>query len=123
MSDKKLEQRISIKFCGKIGTSGSETTVLLTMAYAECVMKKLSVLEWHRRLEKGKMCKLIREVGSQNAKDKCKYGEIDLGALRSKIRCETNSRLDYGNLFRGIEANSGQTNLFFVMIMPQLMMR
>jgi hypothetical protein len=48
MIDKSLEQRINIKFCVKIGKSASETLALLTMAYGEYAMKKMSVFEWHR---------------------------------------------------------------------------
>jgi hypothetical protein len=33
MSDKILEQRINIKFCGKIGKSASEMLALLTVTY------------------------------------------------------------------------------------------
>jgi len=53
MSDKNLEQRISIKFCVKIGKSVSETLALLTVAYGEYAMKKSSVLECHRRFKQG----------------------------------------------------------------------
>jgi hypothetical protein len=44
LSDKNLEQRISIKFCVKIHKSASETLALLTVAYGEQAMKKSSVL-------------------------------------------------------------------------------
>ena len=54
MSDKNLEQRINIKFCVKIGKSASETLALLTVAYGEYAMKKLSVFEWHRWFKEGK---------------------------------------------------------------------
>jgi hypothetical protein len=47
MSDKKLEQWINIKLCVKIGKSASEMSALLTVAYGEYTMKKLSVFEWH----------------------------------------------------------------------------
>jgi hypothetical protein len=53
MSDKNLEQWINIKFCVKIGKSVSETLALLTLAYGEYMMKKLSVFEWHRQVEEG----------------------------------------------------------------------
>jgi hypothetical protein len=48
MSNKNLEQQLSIKFCVKICKSASETLALLTLAFDEYTMKKLSVLEWHR---------------------------------------------------------------------------
>jgi hypothetical protein len=54
MSDKNLEQRISIKFCVKIGKSASERLTLLTVAYGEYATKKLSVFEWHRRWKEGR---------------------------------------------------------------------
>jgi hypothetical protein len=43
MSDKNLEQQISIKLCVKIGKSASETLALLTVTYGEYAMKKSSV--------------------------------------------------------------------------------
>jgi hypothetical protein len=51
MSDKNLEQRINIKFCVKIGKSDSETLSVLTVAYGEYAMKKMSAFEWHRRFK------------------------------------------------------------------------
>jgi hypothetical protein len=53
MSDKNQEQRITIKFCVKIGKSASATVALLTVACVEYAMKKLSVFEWHRRFKEG----------------------------------------------------------------------
>jgi hypothetical protein len=53
MSDKNLEQRISIKFCSKIGKSASERLALLTVAYGEYTVNKLNVLEWHRQFYEG----------------------------------------------------------------------
>jgi len=54
MSDKNLEQRINIKFCVKIGKSGSETLALLILVYGEYAMKKSSVFEWRRRFKEGR---------------------------------------------------------------------
>jgi hypothetical protein len=45
MSDKNLEQRINIEFCGKVGKSASETLALPTLANDEYAMKKRSVFE------------------------------------------------------------------------------
>jgi hypothetical protein len=42
MSDENLEQRISIKFCVKLGNSGRKRLALLTLAYDEYSMKKSS---------------------------------------------------------------------------------
>jgi hypothetical protein len=59
MSDKNLEKQINVKFCVKIGKSGSETLALLTLAYGEDAMKKSSVLYGIGGSRKGeKMCKM-----------------------------------------------------------------
>jgi hypothetical protein len=78
----------------KISKSANETLALLTVAYGEYAMKKSNVLNGIGGSRKGeKMCKVTQEVGATNAKDGCKCGQsTNLGALRSKIRCETNSR-------------------------------
>jgi hypothetical protein len=43
MSGKNQEQRINVKFCLKIGKSGSETWALVTLASDEYAMKGWSV--------------------------------------------------------------------------------
>jgi hypothetical protein len=69
MSDKNMEQRLNFEFCVKTGKSTSETLALQTLAYDEYVMKKPSVLKWHRRWRKDeKMYKMTEEVGNQKCK-------------------------------------------------------
>jgi hypothetical protein len=45
MSDKNLEQQITIKFYMKTGKSASETLALLTLVWGENAMKNSSVFE------------------------------------------------------------------------------
>jgi hypothetical protein len=54
MSYKNLEQWIIIKFGVKSGKCASETLALLTVAYGEYAMMKVSVYEWHRRFKEGR---------------------------------------------------------------------
>jgi hypothetical protein len=54
MHDKRLEQRINIKFCAKLGKSASETLQLLKEAYGAAAMKKTMVFEWHKRFKGGR---------------------------------------------------------------------
>jgi len=54
MHDKRLEQRINIKFCAKLGKSASETLQLLKEAYGAAAMKKTMVFEWHKRFKEGR---------------------------------------------------------------------
>jgi transposase len=55
MSDKRLEQRINIKLCARLGKSASETLQLLKEAYGADAMKKTSVFVWHKRFKKGRV--------------------------------------------------------------------
>ncbi|XP_020918193.1 putative uncharacterized protein FLJ37770 isoform X1 [Sus scrofa] len=54
MSDRYLEQRISIKFCVKLNKSASETHHLLKEAYGEEVMSRARVFDWHKRFKEGR---------------------------------------------------------------------
>ena len=42
------EQRYAIKFCTKLGKSGSETLQLLMTAYGDAVLSSAQVLRWHK---------------------------------------------------------------------------
>jgi hypothetical protein len=93
-SYKNLEQRINIKFCAKTGKSANGKLALLTVAYDEYAMKKFSVFEWHMWFKEG------RDVPDDRRSGQPKTHRTDanvdrvrtFGALRWKIRCETNSR-------------------------------
>ena len=43
-----VEQRYTIKFCTKLGKSGSETSQLLKTAYGDAVLSSAQVLRWHK---------------------------------------------------------------------------
>ena len=78
----------------KIDKGASETLALLTLACGEYAMKKSSVFEWQRRFKEGR----------ENVQDDPRSGQpktqrtdanldiTNLGALRSKIGCESNGR-------------------------------
>ncbi|XP_022449568.1 protein GVQW3 isoform X1 [Delphinapterus leucas] len=54
MSDRYIEQRISIKFCVKLNKSASETHHLLKEAYGDEVMSRARVFDWHKRFKEGR---------------------------------------------------------------------
>ncbi|XP_045149088.1 protein GVQW3 isoform X2 [Echinops telfairi] len=54
MSDRYLEQRISIKFCVKLHKSASETHHLLKEAYGDGAMSRARVFDWHKRFKEGR---------------------------------------------------------------------
>jgi len=43
-----LEQPYAIKFCAKLGKSGSETLQLLRTAYGDAVLSSAQVFRWHK---------------------------------------------------------------------------
>jgi hypothetical protein len=49
-----LEQRYVIKFCVKLGKSGSETLQLLRTAYGDAVWSSAQVLRWHKAFKDGR---------------------------------------------------------------------
>ena len=49
-----LEQRYTIKFCAKLGKSGSETSQLLRTAYGDAVLSSVQVLRWHKAFKDGR---------------------------------------------------------------------
>jgi hypothetical protein len=51
MSDRFLEQRISIKFCVKLGNNASGTCAMLYQAYGGEAVRKSSVSERHKQIK------------------------------------------------------------------------
>jgi len=49
-----LEQRYAIKFCAKLGNSGSETLQLLRTAYGDAVLSSAQVFRWHKAFKDGR---------------------------------------------------------------------
>ena len=49
-----LEQRYAIKFCAKLGKSGSKTLQLLRTAYGDAVLSSAQVLRWHKAFKDGR---------------------------------------------------------------------
>jgi len=49
-----LEQRCMIKFCVKLGKSGSETLELLRAAYGDAILSSAQVFRWHKAFKDGR---------------------------------------------------------------------
>jgi len=49
-----LEQRYAIKFCTKLGKSGSETLQLLRTAYGDAALSSSQVFRWHKAFKDGR---------------------------------------------------------------------
>jgi hypothetical protein len=52
--DGKIEQRVCIKFCLKLGKSATETLEMLREAFGEHSLSRTSVFEWHSRFKAGR---------------------------------------------------------------------
>ena len=48
------EERICIKFCVKLGKSGSETLEMLKTAHGGTALAKTAVYDWHKRFKDGR---------------------------------------------------------------------
>jgi len=51
---RRMEQRYAIKFCLKLGKSGSETLQLLRTAYGDAVLSSSQVLTWYKAFKDGR---------------------------------------------------------------------
>jgi len=51
---RRLEQCYAIKFCAKLGKSGSETLQLLRTAYGDAVLSSAQVFRWHKPFKDGR---------------------------------------------------------------------
>ena len=49
-----LEQHYTIKFCAKLGKSGSKTLQLLRTAYGDVVLSSAQVFRWHKAFKDGR---------------------------------------------------------------------
>jgi len=49
-----LEQRYAIKFCVKLGKSGSKMLQLLRTAYGDAVLSSAQVFRWHKAFKDGR---------------------------------------------------------------------
>ena len=48
------EQRITVKFCVKLGKSAAETFSVLNTAYGDVAMKRTACFKWHERFKGGR---------------------------------------------------------------------
>jgi hypothetical protein len=53
--DDKIEQRVCIKFCVKLGKSPIETLEMLREAFGERSLSRTAVFEWHSRFKAGRV--------------------------------------------------------------------
>jgi hypothetical protein len=51
----KIEQRVCIKFCMKLGKSASETLEMIREAFGEHSLSRTAVFEWHSRFKAGRV--------------------------------------------------------------------
>jgi transposase len=53
--DCKIEQRVCIKFCVKLGKSASETLEMLCVTFGEHSLSRTAVFEWHSHFKIGRV--------------------------------------------------------------------
>ncbi|GFV29789.1 uncharacterized protein TNCV_1926141 [Trichonephila clavipes] len=55
------DQRICIKFCCKVGKTGTETYEMMKTAFVEEAMSRARVFEWLRRFKEGSCDEILRK--------------------------------------------------------------
>jgi hypothetical protein len=53
--DGKIEQRVCIKFCLKLGKSATKTPEMLLEAFGEHSLSRTAVFEWHSYFKAGRV--------------------------------------------------------------------
>jgi hypothetical protein len=53
--DGKIEKRVCIKFCLKLGKSATEALQMLRVAFGEHSLSLTAVFEWHSRFKAGQI--------------------------------------------------------------------
>jgi transposase len=53
--DSKIEQRVCIKFCVKLGKSATKTLEMLCEAFGEHSLSRVVVFQWHSRFKAGQV--------------------------------------------------------------------
>ena len=51
-----LEERYALKLCFKLGKNDTEMYGMLQTAFRPSCMNRASVIEWHKRFKKGRVC-------------------------------------------------------------------
>ena len=72
-----LEQCYTIKFCAKLGKSGSKTLQLLRTAYGDAVLPSAQVLRWHK----------VFKNGRESVEDKRHAGHPSTSRTENNVAC------------------------------------
>jgi len=72
-----LEQRYAIKFCAKLGKSGSEMLQLLRTAYGDAVLSSPQVFRWHKAFKDGR----------ESVEDEQRAGHLSTARTENNVAC------------------------------------
>jgi hypothetical protein len=68
--DGKIEQRVCIKFCVKLGKSATETLEMLHDAFEEHSLSQTAVFEWHSRFKASRVSVKVTNIQGNQAPGK-----------------------------------------------------
>ena len=52
--DKKIEQRVCLKFCVSNGITATESLKMLQKCFGESILSRTQIFEWHKAFSKGR---------------------------------------------------------------------
>jgi histone-lysine N-methyltransferase SETMAR len=98
----KIEQRICIKFCQKLGDSCMETFHKLVRVYGDTCMSRASVYDWYKRFQGGRE---TVESDQRSGRPSTSRNDENVAAVRAKIR--ENRRLTIREIAKDIQISFG----------------
>jgi hypothetical protein len=87
--DGKIEQRVCIKFCVKLGKSTTETLEMLREAFGEHSLSRTVVFEWHSRFKSGQVSVEDDEGSGPQSTSKTAENVEKIRELIHEDRCRT----------------------------------
>jgi len=82
-----LEQRYAIKFCVKLGKSGSITLQLLRTAYGDAVLSSVQVLRWHKAFKDGRESAEDEQCAGRPSNSRTGNNVAHVKAVLDRDRC------------------------------------
>ena len=76
-----MQQRVNVKFCVKLGKSGTETYDLLKQVYGDECLSSAQVLEWFKRFKEGR-----EEIGDDQRPGLPNTSETDVNIAMEAVR-------------------------------------
>jgi hypothetical protein len=104
MEARNFEQRCAIKFCVKLGETGTETCNKLKQAYGEHVLSRSQIFKWHKAFSEGR-----ESIEDEHRSGRPSTSKIDANVERVRALVRSDHRLTVRMI--GSELNLNHTTV------------